>query len=173
MTKDRCAEEPPHPFSPTAPLPLDLNALGPAQALDQRALGGFWSPGQWQQELHRQGSLCLGQWQGEGLVSLASGWLVAGELQLTLVAVDPSWRRRGLGRQVLTTLLQEAQRQGCGQATLEVAESNRAAQGLYAGLGFSTVGIRRRYYRNGDAALIQWLKLNHLEEVRIPAPSFH
>jgi ribosomal-protein-alanine N-acetyltransferase len=106
-------------------------------------------------------------------VSLASGWLVAGELQLTLVAVDPSWRRRGLGRQVLTTLLQEAQRQGCGQATLEVAESNRAAQGLYAGLGFSTVGIRRRYYRNGDAALIQWLKLNHLEEVRIPAPSFH
>ena len=173
MTKDWCAEEPPHPFSPSAPLPLDLNALGPAQALDRRALGGFWSESQWQQELGRQGSLCFGQWQGQELLSLASGWLVVGELQLTLVAVDPSWRRRGLGRQVLTTLLQEAQRQGCGQASLEVAESNGAAQGLYGGLGFSTVGIRRRYYRNGDAALIQWLELKHAEEVRIPAPSFH
>jgi ribosomal-protein-alanine N-acetyltransferase len=173
MTKDWCAEEPPHPFSPSAPLALDLNALGPAQALDRRALGGFWSESQWQQELGRQGSLCFGQWQGQELLSLASGWLVVGELQLTLVAVDPSWRRRGLGRQVLTTLLQEAQRQGCGQASLEVAESNGAAQGLYGGLGFSTVGIRRRYYRNGDAALIQWLELKHVEEVRIPAPSFH
>ena len=173
MTKDWCAEEPPHPFSPSAPLALDLNALGPAQALDRRALGGFWSESQWQQELGRQGSLCFGQWQGQELLSLASGWLVVGELQLTLVAVDPSWRRRGLGRQVLTTLLQEAQRQGCGQASLEVAESNGAAQGLYGGLGFSTVGIRRRYYRNGEAALIQWLELKHVEEVRIPAPSFH
>jgi len=30
---------------------------------------------------------------------------------------------------------------------------------LYAGLGFAQAGVRRAYYRNGDDALIQWLRL--------------
>jgi len=27
-------------------------------------------------------------------------------------------------------------------------------------VGFRTAGVRRRYYSNGDDALIQWLELN-------------
>ena len=56
-------------------------------------------------------------------------------------------------------------------ATLEVAASNGAALALYGRCGFSTAGIRRGYYRNGDDALVQWRRLHDAQEVRIAAHS--
>jgi ribosomal-protein-alanine N-acetyltransferase len=53
----------------------------------------------------------------------------------------------------------------CGEAgarlvTLEVRASNRAAQQLYAKLGFIEVGLRRAYYQdNGEDALLMTLFL--------------
>jgi ribosomal-protein-alanine N-acetyltransferase len=160
-----CAENVINPFSPSSPEPLSTDALEQCIRLDRRGLGGFWTSGQWQQELERPGSLCLGQWlPGEqplqqSLVGIASGWMVANELQLTVVVVDPNWRGKGLGRQLLGALLRQAANQGCRNATLEVAADNQPALGLYAALGFQSTGIRRGYYRNGSDALIQWLKI--------------
>jgi [ribosomal protein S18]-alanine N-acetyltransferase len=37
---------------------------------------------------------------------------------------------------------------------LEVAAANAAARALYAAHGFTEVGLRRRYYGNGDDALM-------------------
>mgnify|MGYP003330789341 CR=1 FL=1 len=67
----------------------------------------------------------------------------------------------------MQALLQEAAGQGAQHATLEVAASNEAAQALYAAAGFRTAGVRRAYYRNGDDALIQWMRLRDGKEVRI------
>jgi ribosomal-protein-alanine N-acetyltransferase len=84
---------------------------------------------------------------------------VLDELHITLVAVDPGHRRRGLGRRVLEELMACAIRRGATRATLEVAAGNGPGQGLYEALGFRTAGIRRGYYRNGEDALIQWINL--------------
>jgi ribosomal-protein-alanine N-acetyltransferase len=59
----------------------------------------------------------------------------------------------------LSALLQQGVGAGAVHATLEVAASNAAAVALYAALGFQSAGVRRGYYRNGDDALIQWLRL--------------
>ena len=56
-------------------------------------------------------------------------------------------------------LLAEAVGRGARHATLEVAADNGAAQALYGSLGFQTAGVRRRYYRNGQDALIQWRRI--------------
>jgi ribosomal-protein-alanine N-acetyltransferase len=61
---------------------------------------------------------------------------------------------------VLAGLLAQGQAAGARQATLEVAAANGAARGLYAATGFQEAGIRRAYYRNGDDALIKWLRLD-------------
>jgi ribosomal-protein-alanine N-acetyltransferase len=90
---------------------------------------------------------------------MACGWLVVDELHITLVATDPGQRRQGLGRLALSALLQQGVGAGAVHATLEVAASNAAAVALYAALGFQSAGVRRGYYRNGDDALIQWLRL--------------
>lgn len=100
-------------------------------------------------------------------MALACGWLVADELHITAVAVDPGHRRQGLGARVLRALLQQAARFGAQHATLEVSAANEAALALYAAAGFRSAGVRRAYYRNGDDALIQWVRLHDCEEVRI------
>ena len=127
--------------------------------LDRASLGGLWSAAQWQTELADPRRPGMGIWQADTLLAMASGWLVVDELHITLVAVAPGQRRQGLGRQVLEELLVVARHQGAQHATLEVATTNGAAVALYRSLGFRDAGLRRGYYRNGDDALIQWLRL--------------
>lgn len=152
---------------PPVPVPLGPADLQDCLALDQRALAGLWSAEQWQTELEDPRRPCIGLRDGEALVALACGWLVVDELHITAVAVDPQRRRQGLGTQVLRALLRQAASDGARHATLEVSAANAAAQALYAGAGFATAGVRRAYYRNGDDALIQWMRLHDGEEVRI------
>lgn len=154
----------PQPCDPVPFEPLPCRLLEPAHlehclALDQASLGGLWTRTQWQSELAEARRPGMGLWQQERLVAMASGWQVVDELHITLVAVDPARRRQGLGRQVLTALLSHCQAQGSERATLEVAAGNGAALALYQALGFQEAGRRSAYYRNGDDALIQWLRL--------------
>ena len=163
MTRVGCSEGLNHPFSPSAPQLLNLSAVEACVALDQRCLGGFWSETQWQQELGQpQQRLCLGSFEARSseLLGVCCGWVVADELQLMLMLVDPRCRRSGVATVLLKELLELAKERRCKQATLEVAASNAAALALYRRLGFSTLGKRRRYYRNGDDALLQWLDLS-------------
>jgi [ribosomal protein S18]-alanine N-acetyltransferase len=139
--------------------PIDLEAC---VALDRLALGGFWTASQWRTELAEPRRPCCGLRQHDELLALACGWLVVDELHITLVAVHPDRRRLGLGWRVLSALLQRARSEGARHATLEVAGRNAAAQALYNRCGFRTAGVRRRYYRDGDDALIQWLALNRM-----------
>jgi ribosomal-protein-alanine N-acetyltransferase len=148
-----------------SPLPAPrLIQLAPKHAdacleLDRAALGGIWSRLQWQRELEEEARPGLGLRQGQELLAMACGWLVVDELHITLVAVAPSHRRRGLGRRVLEELMQAGLRSGATRATLEVAAGNGAGKGLYEALGFRTAGIRHGYYRSGEDALIQWVNL--------------
>jgi ribosomal-protein-alanine N-acetyltransferase len=148
----------------TADSPPLLRGLGPSDQLaclelDREALAGLWSAEQWLTELSDPARPGMGLWAGPSLVALACGWMVLDELHITALAVRPSHRRRGLGRRVLTGLLERGRRAGAAHATLEVASGNSAARGLYASAGFREAGVRRHYYRNGDDAVINWLRL--------------
>lgn len=72
------------------------------------------------------------------------------------IAVKATAQRRGIGRELLETLLAEAARQGVKKTLLEVAVDNAPAQHLYARYDFEAVGIRRGYYQpsNTDALVM-------------------
>ncbi|ASK64793.1 hypothetical protein CFK39_01860 [Brachybacterium avium] len=59
---------------------------------------------------------------------------------LNMIAVDPTQRRRGLGRALSTTLLALAAVQGAHRALLEVEVENTPARTLYRSLGFRRIG---------------------------------
>ena len=70
--------------------------------------------------------------------------------------MSPVFRHGGL-RLYLLKLLDEAIARGASWITLEVRESNVAAQKLYRKYGFTTVSTRRGYYSdNGENALVMW-----------------
>jgi ribosomal-protein-alanine N-acetyltransferase len=70
------------------------------------------------------------------------------------LAVRPGYQSQGIGRRLMTTMLEIFRRLGAISATLEVRMSNRKAQGLYASLQFIMDQIIPGYYSNGEAAII-------------------
>lgn len=88
------------------------------------------------------------------VVGFAGLWVMVDEAHVTTFAVNPRWRRRGVGERLLLGLLDVAVNRGAREATLEVRLSNMPARRLYEKYGFRPVGIRPRYYSNGEDALI-------------------
>ena len=143
-----------------AVITLDPSWLADCLSLDRCALQWLWTEEQWRRELEDPRRLCLGWTEAKTLLGVACGWLVADELHITLIAVDPSVRRRGHGKRLLSALLQQARQQGAIHATLEVGSNNLAAIALYANGGFQSAGTRFKYYSDGSDALIQWCRIN-------------
>jgi ribosomal-protein-alanine N-acetyltransferase len=80
----------------------------------------------------------------------AGFWLMAGEAHISTIAVQPDWRRRGVGELLLVAMLDRATELEADIATLEVRVSNSTAQNLYRKYGFRRVGLKRHYYRDRD-----------------------
>lgn len=76
------------------------------------------------------------------------------EYEVHTIGVDPAYQGRGIGRRLLTELLDFA---GSAVVHLEVRTDNAAAIALYRDVGFVDVGIRKRYYRasGADARLMR------------------
>lgn len=84
-------------------------------------------------------------------------WIVFEEVRLMNLAVIESMRHRGIARSLVSTALQTGVSQSAHRAVLEVRASNRAAQTLYQGFGFSQTAVRPKYYTNPveDAVLME------------------
>ncbi len=82
---------------------------------------------------------------------------IAGEAEILTLAVDPSFRRRGLARALVEAAAGAALGLAAETLFLEVADDNPAAIALYAGGGFAEVGRRRGYYARPDGASIDAL----------------
>lgn len=72
------------------------------------------------------------------------------EYEIHTIGVDPDHQRLGIGRRMMTDLLDFAGPDGV--VFLEVRTDNEAAIGLYESLGFVQIGLRKRYYRAGADA---------------------
>jgi [ribosomal protein S18]-alanine N-acetyltransferase len=70
------------------------------------------------------------------------------EYEVHTIGVDPAFQGRGIGRLLLNELLNVA---GRAVVHLEVRTDNAAAIALYRSVGFTHVGLRRRYYRVSGA----------------------
>lgn len=87
----------------------------------------------------------------------ALGWSVAGEAELTRIAMDPPARGQGLGAALLQGWMAACQRSGATVIFLEVRADNTPAQNLYRRAGFVEAGRRRGYYADGaDALVLRW-----------------
>lgn len=79
------------------------------------------------------------------------------EGHITVIAVDPPYRGRGIGELLLNSLIDASFEMGSTALTLEVRDSNTVAQQLYLKYGFLPAGKRKRYYTdNGEDAVIMW-----------------
>lgn len=78
------------------------------------------------------------------------------EEELLLLAVDPRFRRRGVGRQLLDLFARESRSRGAKRLLLEMRKGN-PAELLYRDFGFQPIGERIAYYRTPDGRRIDAL----------------
>ncbi len=119
-----------------------------------------WTPGLFEQELQNKLAHYLIVRLEDRLIAYGGMWLIADEAHITNIAVHASFRRQGIGNQLLTRMVDYARIMNMRQMTLEVRASNEEAQRLYDKTGFFAVGRRPRYYlNNGEDAIIMWKSL--------------
>jgi [ribosomal protein S18]-alanine N-acetyltransferase len=95
------------------------------------------------------------------LIGFVVTWLVADELHILDLAVEPDRRLAGLGRALVEETIRRGREEDAAYAILEVRPSNRTAMALYKGLGFKKIGRRVGYYQdNGEDALVMSLTLS-------------
>jgi ribosomal-protein-alanine acetyltransferase len=96
---------------------------------------------------------------GDEIVGYAGLAAAGDQADVQTIAVHERHRRAGIGRALMTELLDEAARRGAERVFLEVRADNPPAQAMYERFGFERIGVRRRYYDDGTDAYTMMKKL--------------
>ena len=107
-----------------------------------------WSVASISSELNNPLSLWIVAVDGERLAGYVGSQSVLGWADMMNIAVDPQYRRLGIGRRLVEELEVRLRENEVTCLTLEVRPSNVGAIALYEQLGFAEVGRRPNYYRN-------------------------
>ncbi|MBK5264938.1 MAG: GNAT family N-acetyltransferase [Alphaproteobacteria bacterium] len=111
--------------------------------------------------------------QVEGMLDIPGSWLtvavcdntivgfslmrsVLDEAELLLIAVDPGWQGRNIGRTLLFDNISAANLRNIHHLHLEVRETNNAIR-VYKSAGFVHCNTRKAYYRGHDGQLFDAL----------------
>lgn len=79
---------------------------------------------------------------------------VMDECELLLIGVAPEIRRTGTASALITIIEKEIKKQCINKIFLEVSAINIPAINLYKKLGYSEIGIRKKYYEDGSDAIL-------------------
>ncbi|WP_343210412.1 ribosomal protein S18-alanine N-acetyltransferase [Anaerolentibacter hominis] len=138
---------------------MEPGDAGAAAELEAELFALPWSEQGFLDALDRPDTLYLAAIQEEKLAGYCGMWCVLDEAEITNVAVRPSFRRRGIGREMLTELIRRGRKRQISTFFLEVRESNEAAIRLYESLGFAVNGLRKNFYdRPRENAVLMILK---------------
>lgn len=70
------------------------------------------------------------------------------------ITVLPEYRRRGIARNLVELIIAKAESRNLSAVFLEVRESNTPARRLYAQSGFTEISVRKKYYADGESAVV-------------------
>lgn len=135
--------------------PLDAAHAGAVAVMESQVMSAdAWSEGLVADELPRPDRVWWAAYAGDTLAGYAGGWIVDGQVQILKVGVDPTMRRRGIARGLLARVAADARDLGAASCSLEVRAANAGAQALYEAVGLRSLGVRPRYYSDGEDAVI-------------------
>ncbi|MBK5233296.1 MAG: ribosomal protein S18-alanine N-acetyltransferase [Thermoleophilia bacterium] len=125
-------------------------------SIERRSFVSPWSPGMFVLEMSKGSTISLVAVQegDDRLVAYAVFSRYDAAWHLMNVAVAPEHRRHGIASALINGAL--ARIEPDAPVTLEVRPSNQSAIALYGTFGFRNFGHRKRYYANGEDAMIMW-----------------
>jgi [ribosomal protein S18]-alanine N-acetyltransferase len=139
------------------PLIRDANArdIDAILEIEEECFTAPWSRKSIEHELSVNWSHFLVAERAGEIKGYVIAWDVRGEIQLNHIAVRPGERRRGVGGMLVSAIMDRLAAQGTARVLLEVRSKNEEARGFYRALGFIENGLRKNYYHDDDAILME------------------
>ena len=101
---------------------------------------------------------CFGYYIDNKLVSFIAFSILYDRAELNYIWTDEVYRNRGLASRLINLMFEKCT--SLNNITLEVDINNNKAISLYHKLGFSDISIRKKYYLNGNDALLMLKEMN-------------
>lgn len=145
----------------------DLNAV---LVLEKLLYKDPWNENNYASELEQNDYAYMYVLEHDGVIlGYAGFWLSYEYATITKVSINPAVQKKGLGYYLFNSIMKIALDKGATSFSLEVRESNIAAQGLYLKSGYEKKGKRKGYYSDGEDAIVMIYEKGdeHYEQVYI------
>jgi ribosomal-protein-alanine N-acetyltransferase len=119
----------------------------------EHGLPWSWGPERVAKHIDCPDSVVLTAWADHRLVGFAIMYFGPDKAHLNLLAVEPDYRRLGVGRRLMEWLEKSARVAGTLTVKLEVRAGNSKAQAFYRCLGYRETGFAPGYYSGKEAAV--------------------
>ncbi len=119
----------------------------------------LWSKKQWTDEFKKEGTIIFGLSTINLVIGICVFQVVLDEAQINYFVVNQKFRKKGFGSFLMSYLIKKCEKLNLNKLMLEVSLSNVTAESFYSRFDFSTVGIRKNYYKDGSHALLKEKKL--------------
>lgn len=118
----------------------------------------FWKYEIFREELVNNNSKYLVLRYNKEIISFGGIKIILDEANLMDIVTKKNKRGNGFAKLLLEELINLSETNNCTSITLEVNENNLPAISLYENFGFKEVGKRKKYYQNGDSAILMTYK---------------
>ena len=122
--------------------------------LDSKTIS-LWSKKQWAKEFKKEDTKIFGLLITNLVIGICVFQVVLDEAQINYFVVNKKFREKGFGSFLMRYLIKRCKEQNINKLFLEVSHSNYEAERFYTRFNFSTVGIRKNYYKDGSDALLK------------------
>jgi len=126
--------------------------------LDSKTIS-LWSKKQWANEFKKEGTKIFGLLITNLVIGICVFQVVLDEAQINYFVVNKKFRKKGFGSYLMSYLIHKCEKLNLKKLLLEVSQKNVIAERFYSRFNFSTVGIRKNYYKDGSDALLKEKKL--------------
>ena len=126
--------------------------------LDSNSIS-LWSKKQWANEFKKKGIKVFGLILSNLVIGICVFHIVLDEAQINFFVIDEKYRKKGFGSHLMSYLIKQCKRLNITKLFLEVSNTNETAERFYSRFNFSTVGVRRNYYKDGSNALLKEKKI--------------
>jgi len=121
----------------------------------------LWSKKQWANEFKKEGIKVFGLLTSNLVIGICVFQVVLDEAQIHYFVVNQKYRKKGFGSYLMSYLIKQCEKLNINKLFLEVSHTNLIAEKFYNSFDFSTVGIRRNYYKDGSDAVLKEKKINN------------
>ena len=133
---------------------INKNDIDLCYELDSNTIS-LWSKKQWANEFKKEGIKVFGLLHLNLVIGICVFHVVLDEAQINFFVINQKYRNKGFGSYLMTYLIKQCEKSNIKKLFLEVSNTNTTAEKFYSSFDFSTVGIRRNYYKDGSNALLK------------------